>query len=151
MRRSNSNARRLAASLALAIFIAGSNYCLVGTIASAAGLGARMSCMAPAAPAAGACHAGPSSHCASARKGTESGAPVRTGTPPCCVALAPVVAAAIQKAVTLALVVAPLPQPVAVAADPAPPARTCAVLAHDAGPPFLIARAPLPLRAPPLA
>ena len=141
---------------ALALFLAGTNYCLVGGVASH--FGARISCMAPAKAQPGSCHAAPgSSHCAQAGAPAGGGAshdgsaPARAATPPCCIALAPVVAAS---GVEIPANVLALALPVSPAADePAPVlASWCGYrVTCDAGPPPLHSRAPLLPRAPPLA
>jgi hypothetical protein len=141
---------RAAASLALALFLTGTNYCLVGTIAVA--FGARVSCMAPAGAASTSCHASAgASHCAHSQTPSKQQAPVRTGTPPCCVALAPVLATHGLKIVTGDLAVAVQVAP----ATDAPASALADWHGHrvscDAGPPSLHARAPLSSRAPPLA
>jgi hypothetical protein len=72
------------AAFALALFLIGTHWCLVGAVATH--FGARISCMTPLAT--GSCHGSPTSHC-----GHSSPArPARGAAPPCCVALAPVVA-----------------------------------------------------------
>jgi hypothetical protein len=143
------------ASFALALFLAGSNYCLVGGIA--AHFGARVSCMAPAGAASGSCHAAPaSSHCARAASAAGSSRnharPARTATPPCCVALAPVVASTGVKifasAPALALPVVPAAD---VVAAPLHASWRGHRIFRDSGPPPLHPRAPLSPRAPPLA
>jgi hypothetical protein len=143
------------AAFALALFLTGTHWCMVGVVAS--GFGARISCMAPARAEAGSCHATPAaSHCAQAAAAGEPAAAGRAtqppaGTPPCCVALAPALSApGVKLAVDTTAPV--LSAPVSTGA-PAP------VLAswhgfrvtRDAGPPALHARAPLSSRAPPLA
>jgi len=143
---------RGASVFALALFLAGTNYCLVGGVASH--FGARMSCMAPAT-APGSCHAAPAStHCAQAgapAQGSSHNGPVRTATPPCCVALAPVLAAPGVEIPAGALALA---LPVPPAADEAAPLLASWLgyrVTRDAGPPALHPRAPLSARAPPLA
>ena len=133
-------------ALALALFLAGSNYCLVGTVAAA--FGAHVSCMAPAGsrPAAAIC-----SRCAHSAPGSRAPAPARAGTPPCCVALAPVLAISGAKLVAGEIATA---APAAPAADQQAPLLNQWLGARDAreaGPPPLHAGAPLPARAPPLA
>jgi len=150
MRSNGLHTRRATAGFALALFLAGSNYCLVGTVAGALGHGARVSCMALATPA---CHAAPrADHCAKAQAPAQNDpAPVRTGTAPCCVALAPVLAMPAVKILAsdfaLALPVAPATD------DPAPLSASWHGhrVFRDAGPPPLHLRAPVSPRAPPLA
>jgi len=157
MRIENGRPGRAMSALALAVFLAGTHWCMVGVVAS--GFGARILCMAPAQSEAGSCHATPaSSHCAqaAAAAGHESNpagrsAPAPTGTPPCCVALAPV----------LSIPGVKLPADVMASALPAPlsteaPAPALASwhgyrVTCDAGPPALHSRGPLSSRAPPLA
>jgi hypothetical protein len=146
-------ARRATASLALALFLLGTHYCLVGSVASR--FGAHISCMAPAAASAGSCHSAPvSSHCAHATApASKSGsAPVRAATPPCCVALAPVLATSLVKIPADAL--APV-LPASPAANEAAPVLTAWLglrVTRDTGPPAALhPRAPLSPRAPPLA
>ena len=157
MRVENGRPGRAMSALAFAVFLAGTHWCMVGVVAS--GFGARISCMAPARTDAGSCHATPaSSHCAqaAAAAGHESdpagrSAPASAGTPPCCVALAPVLSAPGVK----------LPVDVMAPALPAPISTEAAALVlaswhgyrvtRDAGPPSLHSRAPLSSRAPPLA
>ena len=145
------------AAFALALFLTGTHWCMVGVVAS--GFGARISCMAPARTDAGSCHATPaSSHCAqaAAAAGHESGptgrsAPASTGTPPCCVALAPVLSAAGVKLPVVVMSPA-LPAPLSTEAKaPALASWHGYRVTCDAGPPALHARAPLSARAPPLA
>jgi len=141
------------ASFALALFLAGSNYCLVGGIA--AHFGAHVSCMASAGAPSGSCHAAPaSSHCARAAGKTARGhsAPSRTATPPCCVALAPVLASTGVKIFASAPALA---LPLGLAADELAAPLHASWRGHrifrDSGPPPLHPRAPLSPRAPPLA
>src|SRR5262245_40128094 len=82
--------RRAMAMFALALFLAGTHYCLVGGIASL--VGARVSCMAPVV-ASGSCHAAPGSH--GGQSSPARSAPARSAPPPCCVAMAPVLATAL--------------------------------------------------------
>ena len=143
-------ARRAMASFSIALFLTGTHFCLVGAVASH--FGARVSCMAPGTPA-GSCHSAPAaSHCAhAAGSGSAPAQPARSATPPCCVALAPVLASTGVKIPIAALA--------AVVAAPVVTETSAPVLAswvgyrvtRDAGPPALHLRAPLSLRAPPLA
>ena len=140
-------------ALALAVFLAGTHWCMVGVVAS--GFGARISCMAMAKTEAGSCHATPaSSHCAQAAaaaghkpKPTGRSAPPSTGTPP----LAPVLSAPGVK-LTVDATAPTLPAPISLeAAAPAPASWHGYHVTCDAGPPALHSRAPLSARAPPLA
>jgi len=141
MRLRNDRLQRATAALALALFLTGTHYCLVGDVASR--FGARISCMAPAPT--GSCQ----SHCGHAAS-TPASAP-RTATPPCCVALAPVVAVALVKIPAVALAPALPEAPEALAAAPVPVSWCGYRVLHDAGPPLRHTRAPLASRAPPLA
>ena len=143
MRFRHDQARRATAAFALVLFLTGTHYCLVGDIA--ARFGARVSCMAPVPQASGSCQ----SHCGHAATPARS-AP-RTATPPCCVALAPVLAAGLVKVPVEVLAPA---LPASLAAEAVPPALVswCGYrVTRDAGPPLLHSRAPLASRAPPLA
>lgn len=146
------------AGLALALYLAGTNYCLVGGVASS--FGARVACMAPAKTATGSCHtAAVPSHCAQAAAsangapGSSRGGstPVQTPPLPCCMALAPVlVASGVEipaSATTLALPASPE------SGDAAPVLVSWHGyrVTRDAGPPSLHSRAPQSPRAPPLA
>lgn len=146
---------RVAAGLALALFLAGTNYCLVGMIAASTGHGSGVSCMAIGSP--GSCHEAPrASHCGGAsadRAASPQGspAPAPAGTAPCCVALAPVLA--MQGAKILAGDLGPAIPRIIAAAEPAPVSSSWHGHRdfHDTGPPPLHSRAPLSPRAPPLA
>jgi hypothetical protein len=148
--------RRATAALALVLFIAGTNYCLVGGIASR--FGVRVSCMAPVAAASGSCHdltsAGHCGHLAGSPQGASGPfrhRPVRPATPPCCVALAPVLATAPVK-VLVGPMTAVLPTSSAAAeAIPVLASWRGHRISRDTGPPALHTRAPLSERAPPLA
>jgi hypothetical protein len=131
------------AAFALALFLTGTHWCLVGGVASL--FGARISCMAPVA--AGSCHASTTSHCGH----TSRPAPVRSAAPPCCVALAPVVATALVAAPDDALspVLAASPEAEEVAPSSVP--WLGSRVTRDTGPPARHAPAPLSPRAPPLA
>ena len=145
-------ARRATAAFALALFLAGTHYCLVGGVASV--FGARFSCMTPAPAAAGSCHSAPAgSHCSHSASTPARSAPSRTATPPCCVALAPVVAVSPVEIPAQALAPAPAlaAAPEAEAVAPVPASWVGYRVTRDAGPPALHARAPLSPRAPPLA
>jgi hypothetical protein len=131
------------AAFALALFLTGTHWCLVGAVATH--FGARISCMTPLAT--GSCHGSPTSHC-----GHSSPArPARGAAPPCCVALAPVVATSLVAVPddALAPVLAASPQ----AEEIAPPAAPWLGyrVTRDTGPPLQHACAPLSPRAPPLA
>lgn len=156
MRIGNGRPNGAMAAFALALFLTGTHWCMVGVVAS--GFGARISCMAPARAESGSCHATPAStHCAQAAAAagrTEPlgpAAPPATGTPPCCVALAPVLSASVVEFTVDAAAPA---LSVALSIEAAAPVLaswhgyrvTC-----DAGPPALHTRAPLSARAPPLA
>jgi len=144
MRLRHDRLQRVTAAFALALFLAGTHYCLVGDVASR--FGARISCMAPASPASGSCQA----HCGHAASTPARSAP-RTATPPCCVALAPVVAVALVK-IPVESLAPTLPEaPVALAAAPVPVSWCGYRVTRDTGPPPLHTRAPLASRAPPLA
>ena len=144
------------AAFALALFLAGTNYCLVGGVASH--FGARVSCMAPASAPSGSCHSA-MSHCARAATPAGGGSasspggstPARGGTPPCCVALAPVLAASgvepLASQIAIALPVAPATD----VSGPVTPSWHGYRVTRDAGPPPLHPRAPHSPRAPPLA
>jgi len=139
-------ARSVTASFALALFLAGTNFCLVGGIASH--FGARVSCMAPAQGSGGSCHSAPaSSHCGHAA----GSVPVRTATPPCCVALAPVLATSLVEIPADALAPALPASPEAEVAAPVLAVWCGFRVTRDTGPPPLHPRAPLSPRAPPLA
>ena len=134
-------ARRMPALIAaLALFIAGSNYCLLSAWAG----NADMACLAlPSAPLTPAkCH-----HCAAPSSDTQAGS--ETAGPSCCPA--PVVAPSAPA----------LDRDDAVAASPlldvvVEPTTQLASVWHghralpDGRPPTRLARAPLPARAPPL-
>jgi hypothetical protein len=131
------------AAFALALFLTGTHWCLVGAVASH--FGARISCMTPLAT--GSCHGSPTSHC-----GHSSPArPARGAAPPCCVALAPVVATSLvavpDDALAPVLAVSPAAEEVAPASAPWIGNR----VTRDTGPPAQPACAPLSPRAPPLA
>src|SRR5574341_1022529 len=134
MRLRHDRARGMMAGLALALYLAGTNYCLVGGVASS--FGARVPCMASAKTASG-----------SSRDGTT---PVHTPPLPCCMAVAPVLA---TPGVEIPA------SPIAFALPASPEAEDAApVLAswfgyrvtRDAGPPPPLSRAPQSPRAPPL-
>ena len=144
MRLRHPRLQRAKAAFALALFLTGTHYCLVGDIASR--FGARISCMAPAPQPSGSCH----SHCGHAASTPARSAP-RTATPPCCVALAPVVAVALVKVPVEALAPALPEAPEARAAAPVPVSWCGYRVTRDAGPPLDHTRAPLAARAPPLA
>jgi hypothetical protein len=133
------------AAFALALFLTGTHWCLVGGVASL--FGAHISCMAPAA--AGSCHASPTSHCGHGSPARP--APARNAAPPCCVALAPVVATSLvavpDDALAPVLAASPAAEEVAPASAPWVGYR----VTRDTGPPAPHTRAPLPPRAPPLA
>jgi len=149
MRFRHDRAQRATASFALALFLLGTHYCLVGGIASH--FGVHISCMAPAPASAGSCHSAPaSSHCGHAASPAGS-APVRTATPPCCVALAPVLATSLVEIPADALAPALPASPEAEEAAPVLAAWCGFRVTHDTGPPSLHSRAPLSPRAPPLA
>lgn len=150
--------RGVMSGFALALFLTGSNYCLVGGIASH--FGARVSCMAPGGTASGSCHEAPgASHCAQAaspHRGAPGPAhgpatPPRAATPPCCVALSPVLAMPGVKIVASDLIVALPAVPATLDPAPLPVSWHGHRIFRDAGPPSLHSRAPLSLRAPPLA
>ena len=132
------------AAFALALFLTGTHWCLVGSVASL--FGARISCMTPAA--AGSCHASPTSHCGHAMPGRP--APARNAAPPCCVALAPVVATSLvavpDDALSPVLAASPEAEEVAPTSAPWIGHR----VTRDTGPPAQHACAPLSARAPPL-
>ena len=137
---------RATATFALALFLVGTHYCLVGDVASR--FGARVSCMAPAQSKAGSCQ----SHCAHAASPTSPARTTpRTATPPCCVALAPVLAVALVKIPVEALAPALPAAPAAQVAAPVLASWLGHRFTRDAGPPPLHSRAPLSSRAPPLA
>ena len=156
MRLRHDRSRGTMAGLALALYLAGTNYCLVGGIAS--GFGASIPCMAPAKAVAGSCHgAATESHCAQAAANGASGAsregsaPLRTQPLPCCLALAPVLATPgveiPASAITLALPASP-------ESDDAAPVLVSwhgYRVTRDAGPPAPHSPAPQSPRAPPLA
>ena len=76
--------RALGAVLALALFLAGTNLCLVTSLAGALGLRVPMSCMASAPAARGHC-------CATPHAAPSGGArPAAAPESPCCLALLPV-------------------------------------------------------------
>jgi hypothetical protein len=146
--------RRAMAAFSLALFLAGTHYCLVGMVASR--LGAHLPCMEQPVSPAGSCHAAPvASHCSHAAtpasRESRGSSPARSATPPCCVALAPVLATPGVKILATALTLS-LPLPPAVEdAAPAPPSWCGYRVTRDAGPPALLTRAPRSTRAPPLA
>jgi hypothetical protein len=148
--------RRATAALSLVLFIAGTNYCLVGGIASR--FGVRVSCMAPGVASSGSCHElASAAHCGHSAGGSHGesrpihGRPARAATPPCCIALAPVLATAVVK-VPVGPMTAVLPDsPEAAEAVPVLASWSGHRVSRDAGPPALHARAPLSERAPPLA
>jgi hypothetical protein len=76
---------------------------------------------------------------------------VRTATPPCCVALAPVLATSLVEIPADALAPALPASPEAEEAAPVLASWCGFRVTHDTGPPALHARAPLSPRAPPLA
>jgi hypothetical protein len=133
------------AAFALALFLTGTHWCLVGGVASL--FGARISCMTPAV--AGSCHASASSHCGHAAPARS--APARSAAPPCCVALAPVVSTTLVAIPDDALAPAFSAAPATEEAAPASPAWLGYRVTRDTGPPASHARAPLSSRAPPLA
>ncbi len=140
--------RVLGATLALALFVVGTDFCLISGVAAKWGARVPMSCLS-AGPA------GTSAHCAGmALPGGKSDPargtrPATTAVSPCCVALVPVTApgAAGPDAVALHAFVA-----VAATTMSAPvvaPASVVAPGAHD--PPGSVPRALHGSRAPPLA
>lgn len=146
------------AAFALVLFLAGTNYCLVGDIASQ--FGAHISCMAPAKAPSGSCHeTSGESHsaqaaspvCGGCGSSSNDSKPVRAATPPCCVALAPVVGTAtvaiFASAISIALPVSSASEDAA----PVPVAWHGHQVFRDTGPPTLHSRAPHSPRAPPLA
>jgi hypothetical protein len=139
--------RRGLALAALALFLSGSNFCLIAGLAAARGSTVPMGCMSVAdepAPASH-CGGGGASHC-----GGGSAAPERAAAAPspCCVALLPVTPPALD-----AHAVADAPAPVAIAPaldEPLEP-RLAPVVALDAhAPPEAPPGSPLGQRAPPL-
>ena len=155
MRIGNGRPRRAMAAFALALFLTGTHWCMVGVVASA--FGAHVSCMAPARAESGSCHAAPATgHCAQAAAAGRTEPAGRapeptTGTPPCCVALAPVLSASGVKLTvdaTASVLAAPVP---AEAAAPDLASWVGYRVTVDTGPPAHPARALLSARAPPLA
>jgi len=133
-------------AFALALFLIGTHYCLVGGVASR--FGARISCMAQSS--AGSCHSAPgASHCGHAAPGRP--APARSASPPCCVALAPVVATSLVDVPAGAMAPALSASPAAEETAPPPATWLGYRIIRDTGPPPLHPRAPLSPRAPPLA
>jgi len=139
---------RLPALIAcLALFLAGSNYCLL----SAWGGNTRMACLVLPGTASAATKAPQCGHCAPAK--TPVGTGKTTATPSCCPA--PVVtpsAPSIEKGSAFpGLSVAAF---IAAASDPSPQYTSVwqgRPLLPDGQPPTRLARAPLSSRAPPLA
>ncbi len=140
------SARRSALVLAgLALFLLGTNYCLVGAIAGADRM--PMACMMP--PAADA-DASPAGHCHGKASDDDAGAP--PPTLPCCVAFAPVVAPAVAFGDAGALPLVGVVVTDAFVSFDAPAASGHLLRAPPDGPPPDVAsRAPLSSRAPPLA
>uniref|UniRef100_A0A832MMZ7 DUF2946 domain-containing protein n=1 Tax=Eiseniibacteriota bacterium TaxID=2212470 RepID=A0A832MMZ7_UNCEI len=154
-----------AAALALALFLGGTNYCLLGAFAGpGSGIGCGMlsgaAAAAAEAPAAPACHAAPAApavpacHAAPAPDGADGApapAPASRGTLPCCIALAPALApdgAALSAPDAVIAVLADAVAPVL----EAPVARAHAhERPPETGPPARPSRTPLPARAPPSA
>ena len=101
-RRMNPQGRAFATTVALLLFLSGSNFCLITVLA-----GGSMACLS--APGAG--HDRMPSHCrAHARPATDPGgsrAPLGTGGSPCCVSLAMVASPQVEKAELLS---GPLPE-----------------------------------------
>ena len=131
------------AAFALALFLTGTHWCLVGAVASH--FGAPISCMTPLAT--GSCHGSPTSHCGHASPAR----PASGAAPPCCVALAPVVAASLVAVPDDALAPVLAASPEAEEVAPASAAWIGYRVTRDAGPPLQPACAPLSPRAPPLA
>jgi hypothetical protein len=135
---------RLSTSLiALALFLTGTNYCLVGALGSHAD-GAMACHAAPRADSAPAC----GSHC-------DQTAPARSQapahTPPCCLVATAVAAPSAEKPITCDLDWAPLAITTPAEALPAPSVHRAAVFTDPSPPATPAALAPLASRAPPLS
>ena len=126
--------------LALALFLTGTNYCLVGA------LGARGS-------TAMACHAMPSTDPAPSCSACGHAAPARSPSPahtaPCCIVITTVVAPSAEKPTLTELDWAPLALATPVEVIPAPAARRALALNEQSPPADPASRAPLSSRAPP--
>lgn len=139
---------RALAGFGLALFLLGINWCLVGAVIPA---GAAMPCMpVAAAPADGdaepAAHAG---HCAGMAQQGGNESPAPAPAPPCCIALAPVLAPEAAKAEPPLLALIDLP-PAAPALEAAPHTACELLRAPPESPPPLAAPgAPSSPRAPP--
>ncbi len=136
--------RALGATLALALFVLGTNLCMVSGAATARGVRVPMSCMAGDGPTV-ATHAGGAAPCCQHGPARTPRAPAPTVSP-CCVSLIPVTAPAADHpapTTAIALTVDPPSLPA-----PAGPAHAVAPDAHD--PPGSRAHTPRAARAPPI-
>jgi hypothetical protein len=140
--RSHRVPRALSSLVALALFLAGSNYCLVGAL-SAHGKPVMACHAAPASEAASAC----TSHCGHSAPARSQAA---VHTPPCCIVVTPVSTPSAEKP-ALIHDAAPLALLSAAEALPAPALRVEAVHSEHAPPADPASRAPLSSRAPPLS
>ena len=140
--RSHRVPRALSSLVALALFLTGSNYCLVGALGAHGG--SAMAChAAPAANSASSC----SSHCGHSAP-ARSQAPVHT--PPCCIVVTMVTTPAAEKPALVASDAAPIAFACETQA-PVPSVRIAFFRSDHAPPADPASRAPLSSRAPPLS